>query len=450
MKILVIQLAKMGDLLQTEFLLQKLQKKYPQVEITLLHSDVFSAVTKFLSSQQSISVNLDKLAQQKGNGFILQENDYTNEIIQTLDKLKFQLLINLNSNQMSASLLNKIPADQKIGFGSSDKYSQEWLGFVWSFIKSRRLNTVNLVDIFHNLLNFTTEFKYQKQNSSKPQIVFQLGSRNPKRQLPISTFVSLAKAYLANGKKIILTGVQSENDLTQQFLQHFPAAKMIENKVGKTNLIELKEILATSEKLITTDTGTMHLAALLNLPTSVFFIGPAYFAETSAYNPNLKVFLPNLQKFTCYPCEDQTECPYDLACHHDFRIEKSEEISNISYSPKYDFLGQIILPNQETVITKEIYFSFLYRIFAQDYFLDKTQNVDFYLQNYDVNYQELNSWKNELKRELKLWNFMKKDIARLRSSISNFNLLKPLVYLKLMNYENIELIDHLVKYFENY
>ena len=452
MKILIIQLAKMGDLLQSNFLFKKLEGN----EIILLHSDVFSEVIPFLEVNNSIAVNLDKLTKQIEDRFILQDNEYSQSIISQLNSMQFDLIINLNSNELASSFLANISSNRKIGFGSDDQYSKEWLGFVWSFIKSRKLNTINLVDIFLNIYQSerpSYSFWKEEKKAESNIVTFQLGSRNPKRQIPIHFFVDLGKLLIASGKKIQLVGVESEAKSADEFVNNFEESEII-NLVGKTTINELFEIVGKSDYLITTDTGTMHIAASLKIPTLVFFVGPAYFAETSGYNPNQKIVASDSIKFSCYPCSDKDKCDFNLACRNDFDIKSiyadvflAQENENILI-PQYDEIGQIILPSQKQKLSEEIYFSLLYRTFAIRYFKHQKKTIENYLSHYTFKKSEIRQWNKNLSRELKLFDFIDFDYAKLKAAEENFKILKPLLYLYFILKTKNGIILDLINFFK--
>ncbi|MEA1972298.1 MAG: glycosyltransferase family 9 protein, partial [Candidatus Cloacimonadota bacterium] len=290
--------------------------------------------------------------------------------------------------------------------------------------------------VFLNLIVGVYEFENKGSNQKSGVVTFQLGSRNIKRQIPIESFVELAKLFIEDNKKIQLVGVNSEAHFGNEFLKHFTDKSMIDNLIGKTTIAELYEVIDNSEQLITTDTGTLHIAATLQTPTISFFVGPAYSPETAGYNPNQKIHSPTLTDFPCYPCKDDVACPYNYSCQKKIDMNKiykavfdKDKLENLS-QPFYDELGQIILPIYEgNQITKELYFSFIYRIFAIKYFKNIDKNVSFYIQNYSINNDELIRWNSELKRELKLFNYLNFNMNTLKTAEKNFKILTPLLYL---------------------
>jgi lipopolysaccharide heptosyltransferase II len=79
--------------------------------------------------------------------------------------------------------------------------------------------------------------------------------------------------------------------------------------IGKTTLAQLIAELRTCDLLLTNDTGTMHLAAFLGVPTVVIF-GSTEPALTGPLGANHRIIR---QHVACSPCFLR-ECPLDFRC----------------------------------------------------------------------------------------------------------------------------------------
>ena len=89
------------------------------------------------------------------------------------------------------------------------------------------------------------------------------------------------------------------------------------NRIGRTSLDQLMDELAGCDALLTNDTGTMHLAAFLGVPTVAIFgsTEPALTSPLGDFHQVLR------HKVDCSPCF-QRECPIDFRCMT--RIEPAE------------------------------------------------------------------------------------------------------------------------------
>jgi lipopolysaccharide heptosyltransferase II len=93
----------------------------------------------------------------------------------------------------------------------------------------------------------------------------------------------------------------------------------VTNRIGQTTLDELMDELADCDALLTNDTGTMHLAAFLGVPTVAIFgsTEPALTSPLGDFHQILR------HKVDCSPCFLR-ECPIDFRCMT--RIEPAEAV----------------------------------------------------------------------------------------------------------------------------
>ena len=83
------------------------------------------------------------------------------------------------------------------------------------------------------------------------------------------------------------------------------------NRIGQTTLEELIDELGDCDLLLTNDTGTMHLAALLRVPTVSIF-GSTEPLHTGPLGQGHRIFRHHVE---CSPCFLR-ECPLDFRCMH--------------------------------------------------------------------------------------------------------------------------------------
>ena len=78
---------------------------------------------------------------------------------------------------------------------------------------------------------------------------------------------------------------------------------------GKTSLGELMGVLSELSVFLTNDSGPMHLAAALRVPTVAVF-GPTDYRETGPYSSIARVVREPVE---CSPCLYR-DCPIDHRC----------------------------------------------------------------------------------------------------------------------------------------
>jgi heptosyltransferase II len=128
-----------------------------------------------------------------------------------------------------------------------------------------------------------------------------------KRWLP-ERFAAIAAEIAGDYScRIILLGGKSDVETAQEVEQH--AATGLINLAGKTTLHEAIYLISQCRLFISNDSGLMHIAGALNIPTIAIF-GSTNPATTSPAG-NQSVIIR--QEVPCSPCLKET-CPTDFRC----------------------------------------------------------------------------------------------------------------------------------------
>ncbi|HEY5895856.1 MAG TPA: lipopolysaccharide heptosyltransferase II [Chthoniobacterales bacterium] len=115
-----------------------------------------------------------------------------------------------------------------------------------------------------------------------------------------------------------LFGVAGDADIGDQIAAGIDGP--VENHIGKTTLAELTALLEQCSALLTNDTGTMHLAALLGVPTIAIF-GSTEPVLTGPMGAGHRVLRHQVE---CSPCFLR-ECPIDFRCMNAVAVEEVVE-----------------------------------------------------------------------------------------------------------------------------
>lgn len=88
------------------------------------------------------------------------------------------------------------------------------------------------------------------------------------KKWPWEKYAELAQRLVASGNRVVLIGGREEAAVGIEIQNLAP---QVENWIGKTSLVELWDRLASCRALVCNDSGPMHMASALSLPTvSVF------------------------------------------------------------------------------------------------------------------------------------------------------------------------------------
>ncbi|MFT5130852.1 MAG: heptosyltransferase-1 [Rhodothermales bacterium] len=131
-------------------------------------------------------------------------------------------------------------------------------------------------------------------------------SRWPSKSWPPAFFAKTLLHVLANSADDVhawLLGAPEERDVGEEILSACGHPRL-HNLMGRTSLPAMIELLRTSSLMLTNDSGPMHIAASLELPTVALF-GPTDPTLTGPYGDRHRVFQ---SKVDCAPCF-QRLCP---------------------------------------------------------------------------------------------------------------------------------------------
>lgn len=161
----------------------------------------------------------------------------------------------------------------------------------------------------------------------KPIISFCPGAEyGPAKQWPASYYAEIAQVCIARGWQVWLFGSPKDKAVADEISKVINTD--IVNWVGKTTLEEAIYLLALSRSVITNDSGLMHVAAALDLPTIALF-GSSDPCYTPPLSSKAKVLYLKVQ---CSPCFKRI-CPlkgeeYMKCLRH---IRSNEVVSAIDF-----------------------------------------------------------------------------------------------------------------------
>ncbi|SHN70176.1 glycosyltransferase family 9 protein [Desulfovibrio litoralis] len=355
-KYLVIQLARLGDLIQTKRLLYSLYyEPVPNFANGNLAKNITHTSEIHLcvdASLESFAKKLFPFAQVYG---IIAHNHMTDktdknlissnaskiltlnrEIFQTLSNISFDQVYNLNFSGLNYSLAALF--DSRIVRGYYREQGSQalslWTKFIWRWTSQRRSSPLNLADFWALLADFPypaelvspiagrfrsikkTEseglsqfIQTQSSFSKENKIGIVLAGRESRRSLPPACLAKVIKAIFEGqgGPKLVLLGSKSEQILAHQLMREFSPSMLekTENLAGKTGLLDLFELVESCNQILTPDTGLMHLAAHLGVAIQAFFLSSAWSWETGPYGQGHMIWQATP---ACSPCVESQPC----------------------------------------------------------------------------------------------------------------------------------------------
>lgn len=309
MKILVLQTARMGDMLQTAPLLLALRQHYPHAQIVVLARPMGKTVAEHMPPVDEVivyddnNIYLDLLSGDSGR--FLNAYKCISALIEQLRSYRFDLVVNVSHSIVSAVLVHLLEAPVVWGADLSDDWTfvlrGAWTTYFFTSVFTRDYNDLNLCDITAHFipdvppvcrLSFvcTEEEKafaqaFWSEHAITPEervIAVQLGaSEDTKRWAPERYAATLKLLAQKQAVRVLLVGVQEEAPLGRAFLSYF-SDKVI-SLYGETTVGQLAALLSRADLLLTNDTGTMHLAAAVGCPVVLVSVGSVHYRETGPY-----------------------------------------------------------------------------------------------------------------------------------------------------------------------
>lgn len=324
-KILIIAPAWLGDAIMAHSLMQVLKQRFPDAQVDVLAPQSTLTITELMPEFSKRILMPDTHGQ-----FSLKRRW---QIARALKKEKYDLAYILPNTWKAALIpfLARIPC--RIGWLGESRY-----GLLTRYLKNPQ-RYPKMVQRYVALGFLEGDFKkyedfglpkmsvpeslraatIQKFNLdlSAPKLVLSPGAAyGPSKRWPIEYFKEVALLALKKGVQVWVIGGMAEIPLGQYLETDAPG---VQNFTGKTNLLEMAALIDLTDKVLTNDSGPMHVAAALNKPMVAIFG-----SSSTQFTPPLSKYVQVLERFDldCRPCF-QRDCP--LVHLHCLRWIKPEQ-----------------------------------------------------------------------------------------------------------------------------
>jgi ADP-heptose:LPS heptosyltransferase len=116
---------------------------------------------------------------------------------------------------------------------------------------------------------------------SRPYAVINFGGNEPGRRWDFARFLALAEDLAGRGMQVVFCGGDAEAALKPR-LEEAARGRDFVDRIGRTSLAELLDLIAGAALVVSNDTGPAHLAAALGVPT-VVIVGGGHFTSFVPY-----------------------------------------------------------------------------------------------------------------------------------------------------------------------
>lgn len=335
MRILVVNLTRFGDLLQTQATISGLAAMGHTVGLVCL--DNFAPATALLQHVSHVSALPGaRLLAGLDSDWRTASTELHTWARQLRHEFAADAVLNLTATLAGRLLSRLLLAGHArlLGFGMDEHGfgtdGDTWATFLQAATRHRGCSPFNLADIMRRVAGCRdgepsyalrqpaseamSDMKQRLHETTPPtargHIAFQLGASEEKRRWPVASFVRLGQLFWEQaGLCPVLLGSAAERHLSERYQSATRAPSI--DLVGKTSLPELAATLRHVEGLVTNDTGTMHLAAGLGTPLLAVFLATAQPWDTGPCLLDACCLEPDM---ACHPCAFGSSCTQEHAC----------------------------------------------------------------------------------------------------------------------------------------
>lgn len=310
MKILIVQLARLGDIYQTWPVVRAVKRAYPKAEIHFLARKKFAPACDGLSEinklwQLDTRSILAPLIEEQPN--FKKTFDQLDQLLSGLDKEKFDKVINLSFSPLSSFITHNLELNGAEVRGYSrhaDGYFNpvdDASAYFYSQVGPGRPNRVHLTEIFAQVAGVELRDedwnpgKYSTSKLSKVgAIVVHLGASETKKTYGSHKWIQTVRGLLEKtNREVILIGTKEERDLGF-VVENVSSNRKPINLVGKTELSDLFDIFSQASVLIGCDSGPIHIAALTKTPVLNLSFNSVNFWETGPKSAGSRILLSDV------------------------------------------------------------------------------------------------------------------------------------------------------------
>lgn len=320
MRILVLQLARLGDIYQTWPALRALRRQYPQAQIHLVVRERFAAATEGLSEVDHIHLlkTADILApfilgmdQDDPEQMMSESLNQVHEFVQSLAQFKFDRVINLTFSNLSSYLTHALTTERTrvSGYTRHDDGSFCPADDIAAYFLAQAgvggCNQIHLLEIFAR----AADVELAPEDFRLPTLTVSESVRERTRDffestnvLAVQPFASTSDKSLTSAQwlhvieeilahtnaRILLLGAPCDQSAVAQIAEQLNSDRILDLS-GQTELRDLFWLLRQCRGLLAPDSVTVHMASMTQTPTVNLSFATVNALETGPWVPGSRV-----------------------------------------------------------------------------------------------------------------------------------------------------------------
>ncbi len=334
-KVLILNVTRMGDLVQSGTLLARLRHEWPDVSIDVVVDRQFAPMAELLPGVRAVHAY----------DFRMLADDcrvMRKDVVALYRDLKqwaaplateaYDRIVNLTFTRRSGLLASYLGVPDVRGIACAPDGStvvrNPWMTYFTALHRYRRFNRFNLVDVYAlggsgvgpyaplslKVDGAASEWARAFLGANTPPggwLAVQVGASEAiKAWRPAAFGQTMARLGRLTQVGFVLIGTAGEAEAVRAALAAYRQAggvAPVREAVGRTSLNQLMGLFGQCRLLLTNDTGPMHMAVAAGIPVVDLSVGHVDFRETGPYGRGHWVVQPDL------PC---APCGFDQICAH--------------------------------------------------------------------------------------------------------------------------------------
>lgn len=335
---LVIQLARLGDLLQSLPAVTQLRVRHPEMSFDLLCPSHLAEVGHLLPGIEKVlewdGAAWQRWAQAARESVRVEHLLEVEKELTALASDRYDCAYVLNQHRRALMAGSLLAQEVKGPFlhGPLSEALTPWAAYVRDVAQRRVGRRVHLADAFCGLCGVSPPGCVITLNppavrlpddlepigkQGAPWVALIVGAGETERFVPTEVWRRLLMAYLAATPqgRVVLVGTEGERAAEIQAPLPPSVLGRIWDATGRTSLSQLAVILSRCHRVIGSDTGPLHLAAALGRPVIGWYFARARLHETGPYGFGHLVWQAEEIKDETWPVEETVEAILEQGHH---------------------------------------------------------------------------------------------------------------------------------------
>jgi ADP-heptose:LPS heptosyltransferase len=303
-RVLVIQLSRLGDVIQSTPLLMEWMACRPEDQIDVLVQEQNRQVLDGLSGLHRVRSIPDanayrQIEKQLKDGFNTHQVPQSAlALLKSLDLPRYATIVNLTYDLLPCWLVGQLPCDRVVGGYVNRQGERLFSGpqhvYLTSFLGCRNLNWFNLIDLWRA----AAPGEHVPSGAARPHVsvadrlpfflpegkkaAINPGSSSSDRRWPPSYFARLAARLSAAGVVPVLVGAPSDREVCAEVVDL--CSVTLRSYCGQTTVPQMARLLSETSLLVSVDTGAVHIASAVGTPVVGLYGATASFRETAPWS----------------------------------------------------------------------------------------------------------------------------------------------------------------------